>query len=67
VPTHEGQYKSNNSYFLFSETIIRVMMKFTYIMGMSLTKLQLFFHKLSFSTFAWEAVCWLHKTLCWSV
>jgi hypothetical protein len=45
ITTHEGQYKSNASYFLFSETIITVKMIFTYIMGISLTKLRLFFHE----------------------
>jgi hypothetical protein len=44
---YEGQYKSNASCF-FSETIITVIMKFTYIMGASITKLRLFFHTVFF-------------------
>jgi len=45
----------------------------SYIVGMSVTNLGSFFHKVSFiyqrpfSTFAWHAVFWLHKTLCWSI
>jgi hypothetical protein len=33
---------------VFSETVITVVMKFTYIMGTSFTKLRLFFHKVLF-------------------
>jgi len=42
----------------------------SYIIDISFTKLRLCFHNLlhyqqTFSTFAWDAVRWLHKTLCW--
>ena len=39
--------QSNVSYF-FSETATTIIMKFTYTMDMSFTKLSLFFHKLLF-------------------
>lgn len=43
---YEGQYTSYS--YSFSESMISVAIKFTYGMGTSLTKLRLFFHKVSF-------------------
>jgi hypothetical protein len=68
---YEGWYKSNASY-SFSESIIKIVIKFAYIMGTAFTKLRLFFNKVSFfidtfySTFEWDAICGSSKTLCWS-
>jgi hypothetical protein len=62
------KYESNASYF-FSETTIKIVMKFIRIMDTSFTKLMVFFHKVyslsaQFPTFAWNAVCRLRETLC---
>jgi hypothetical protein len=43
---YKRRHESNASYF-FLETTITVIMKFTYVMGTSFTKLRLFFHKVS--------------------
>jgi len=44
---YKGQYKSNASFF-FSETVITFIMKFTYVMDTSFTKLRLFLYKVFF-------------------
>ena len=66
------QYLYISSRVNFTFTFPTITMKFTYIMGTSFTKLRLYFHEVSFiihtlSTFVWDAVCWLHNTLCRSV
>lgn len=71
VILHKEQYKSNASYF-WSETIIMIIMEFTYIMGISFYKVEIMFPQSllhcqpTLSTFTSDDVCWLHKTLCWS-
>ena len=57
----------------FSETIITVIIKSTYIMGTSFTKLRLIFSIkfLSLSTYYFylcmDSACWSCKSLCWSI
>jgi len=45
---YEGWNENNVRIFFSSKTIITVVLKFVYFMGVSFTKLMLFFHKLSF-------------------
>jgi hypothetical protein len=45
---YKGQYDGNASYVFFSETVHTVTMKFTCIKGISVRKLRLFLHKISF-------------------
>jgi hypothetical protein len=46
---YKGYYQSSDSlFFLSSETIIAIIIKFTYIMGTCSTKLRLTFHKVLF-------------------
>lgn len=57
---YEGWYESNASYFFFSETIVRLLLKFTCIVSTSFTKLQLVLHKVFIINILFPP---LHETL----